>query len=465
MRIGAAIYQHTDGRWEARYRKGKKPDGTFLYGSVYGKTYEEAEQKRAELLQSIALQAENGESEEAAAISELNQNVRNFYAAVPRGKSIFPEPLTDAEVEKLIPFLRVCNPGLRFSICLALYMGLASDVLAALRWSDVDVSNGTLTISHVMMDAKRMLGTVMPCEKRTLPIPNVIYDWIDLPAWVCREKDNYILSKNGERVKSLRSEKLLWLRALMSYGYTGNLTPEILRATFIRRCFEKGINYETVSYFTGLTVPALRTKYGHFAKADAAILNVTYETSDAVPTPEKQMNLLILGAGSHGHAVYEIADKLGIFQKISFLDDHVIGNGVIGTIADVLNYRKEYPMCFVAIGNNEIRKELAEKVTKAGFLTPRLISSETSVARSATIGRGTIILPQATVNGGAKIGDFCIIASNSLIGFHATVEDYTHCDCASVVMKDCTVPTLTTVESGEIVKEKQATHGRSPVQK
>ena len=65
MRIGAAIYQHTDGRWEARYRKGRKPDGTVIYGSVYGKTYEEAERKRAELLQELALRAANGESEEA----------------------------------------------------------------------------------------------------------------------------------------------------------------------------------------------------------------------------------------------------------------------------------------------------------------------------------------------------------------------------------------------------------------
>ena len=41
---------------EARYRKGRKPDGTVIYGSVYGKTYEEAERKRAELLQGLELQ-------------------------------------------------------------------------------------------------------------------------------------------------------------------------------------------------------------------------------------------------------------------------------------------------------------------------------------------------------------------------------------------------------------------------
>ena len=112
-------------------------------------------------------------------------------------------------------------------------------------------------------------------------------------------------------------------------------------------------------------------------------------------------------------------------------------------------------MCFIAIGNNQLRKQLAEKVTEAGYITPHLISNETSIARGVSIGCGTIIMPQATINTGAKIGDFCIIASNSLIGFNATVESYAHCDCASVVMKDCTAPELTTVESGEIVKDTQ----------
>lgn len=453
MRIGAAIYQHTDGRWEARYRKGRKPDGTVIYGSVYGKTYEEAERKRAELLQGLALQAANGESEEAAAISEINRSVRDFYAVVPKGKNAFPEPLTDERVEALIPYIHECYPGLRLSICLALYMGLASDVLATLKWSDIDPDAGTLLISRVMVDAKHMFGTVSPCEKRVLLIPKIIYDFIDLPTAVRREGDHYILTRNGERIKSLRSERLLWLKALSVYGYTGSITPEILRATFIRNCFEKGINFETVSYFTGLTVLVLRTKYGHFAKANLDIPNSIYETPTTVVATGKQMNLLILGSGSHGHAVYEIADRLGIFRKISFLDDNITGDGIVGRIEDVLEYRGEYPLCFVAIGNNERRKELAEKVTKAGFIMPRLISPETSVARGAVIGQGTIVMPQATINAGAKIGDFCIIASNSLIGFNATVESYAHCDCASVVMKDCTVSTLMTVESGEIVKQ------------
>ena len=40
------IYQRKDGRWEARYVKEIGLDGRKKYGSVYGDTYTEAQQKR-----------------------------------------------------------------------------------------------------------------------------------------------------------------------------------------------------------------------------------------------------------------------------------------------------------------------------------------------------------------------------------------------------------------------------------
>lgn len=253
----------------------------------------------------------------------------------------------------------------------------------------------------------------------------------------------------------MRTARILWSRVFSAFGYKKKITPEVLRATFIRRCLENGMNFETVSMMTGLSVSAIRNKYGHFAEANPALIDALNVPASEPNAKTKQMNLLILGAGSHGHAVYEIADKLGIFQKIRFLDDIVTDSSVVGRINDYANFVDEYPMCFIAIGNNELRKQLAEQVTEAGYITPHMISNETSIARGVSIGRGTIVMPQATINTGAEIGDFCIIASNSMIGFNATVESYAHCDCASVVMKDCTVPELTTVESGEIIKDTQ----------
>lgn len=454
MRVGPRIYKHPDGRWEARYRKGRREDGSILYGSVYGSSYEEAEQRRAEILHEMTLRAENGASAEAAAIVASNQLIREYYTATPRAKTAYPDPLDAEELEQFIRYLPNLRDNERLALSLSLYMGVSGEELAALRYSDVDLAGGHLYISRRMSDGKQMLGAILPCETRSVVIPQAAWKYAAFAPLIASGGDKYILTDSETPVKSLRMAKNLWGR-LLANVCERKITPEVLRATFIRRCFASGINTETVARITGLSSPTLRSKYGHFAAANPSVLE-RLEYRDDTPAPRvREMNLLILGAGSHGHAVYEIAEKSGMFQKIAFLDDHVVDARVVGRLEDCARLRDEYPLCFIAIGNNRLRKWLAERVTEAGFITPRLISAETSIAKGVQIGRGSIIMPQATLNTGAVVGDFCIVASNTLIGFNATVEDYAHCDCASVVMKDCTVHALETIESGEIVKEKR----------
>ena len=444
MRTGARIYRHTDGRWEARYPKGRRPDGRIRYGSVYGGSYEEAGQRRAELLRSLPPEE-----------SGMTDGSRSA-AGTARSRPAYPEPLTEADVRELLSHAGHWSGQERLAVCLALCCGVSCEELAALRYSDVDLTGGALRISRRMTDARPAPGLLTYPEPRVLPLPETVMADAGLAELIRSGGDRFVLTDASVPVRSLRAARMLWGR-LLPAGMPQRFTPEALRATFIRRALENGLNAETVSRITGLTVPVLRSRYGQYAGANPGLLRAM----DGFVRPEdcrvRQMNLLILGAGSHGHAVYEIAERLGVFQKIAFLDDAVTGDRVIGKLEDCLRYREEYPACFIAIGNNERRRELARRVTEAGFLTPRLVSGEAAIARGVQIGRGSIVMPQATVNAGAEVGEFCIIASNALIGFHARVEDYAHCDCASVVMKDCTVPGLATVESGEILREKQGT--------
>ena len=51
MRTGDNIRQRADGRFEARYIKGRNEAGRAIYASCYGKTYEEAKAKRDKALE------------------------------------------------------------------------------------------------------------------------------------------------------------------------------------------------------------------------------------------------------------------------------------------------------------------------------------------------------------------------------------------------------------------------------
>lgn len=55
-RRGENIWKRKDGRWEARYIKGRAENGKAVYGSVYAKTYRDVKHKRTEVLLALPQQ-------------------------------------------------------------------------------------------------------------------------------------------------------------------------------------------------------------------------------------------------------------------------------------------------------------------------------------------------------------------------------------------------------------------------
>lgn len=151
----------------------------------------------------------------------------------------------------------------------------------------------------------------------------------------------------------------------------------------------------------------------------------------------KMKNLLILGAGGHGHVVAETAramtDAEGnpLYDKISFLDD--LKPEAIGKLGEMPLFKQEYQEVFPAVGNYEQRLEMYVKAKRFGFAVPVLIHPEAYVSPSATIGEGTVILPKAVVHTGADIGKACILSIGSLADHDCVLEDGVHLDCGAII--------------------------------
>lgn len=177
--------------------------------------------------------------------------------------------------------------------------------------------------------------------------------------------------------------------------------------------------------------------------------NAIYAVTEEEKHVPAKMNLLILGAGSHGHSVKEITESLRVFQKISFLDDKETGADIIGKCSDAQKFKEEYPCAFVAIGNNEVRRKYATFLKECNFLIPSIISPAANISKDAKIGEGVVIMPQSTVSN-AEIGDFCIVASNSLVNFGCVVGEFSHIDCGGIILKGCNVKPNTYIGYGEI---------------
>lgn len=136
--------------------------------------------------------------------------------------------------------------------------------------------------------------------------------------------------------------------------------------------------------------------------------------------------LIIIGASGHGKAIADNALKNG-YIDINFIDDNETGNcldfPIIGTCADVEKLNDGKTDFVIGIGNNAIRKAIAEKYN-VNWVT--LIHPSAQIAVNVRIGRGTVIMAGAVVNVCAKIGEHCIINSNAVVEHDNTIGDYVH---------------------------------------
>ncbi|WMJ84222.1 hypothetical protein ACS3UN_08320 [Oscillospiraceae bacterium LTW-04] len=86
MKTGANIRLRSDGRFEARYEKGRTPDGKIVYGYCYAKTRSEAEEKKNKALATLSKQSHAkqmnllilGAGGQGQVVKELAQDVRVF---------------------------------------------------------------------------------------------------------------------------------------------------------------------------------------------------------------------------------------------------------------------------------------------------------------------------------------------------------------------------------------------------
>lgn len=161
-------------------------------------------------------------------------------------------------------------------------------------------------------------------------------------------------------------------------------------------------------------------------------------------------NLIILGAGGHGHVVKEVAEAMGIFDKIDFLDDNSIE--AIGLCSDNEKFVEEYTYAIPAFGNNKLRMEWIERLEKNSFKIPTLIHPTSYISPSATVHSGSVIEAKAVINTNTKVEKGCIISVGSIIDHDAVINLGCHVDCGAVVKSYSVIAPLSKIHSDEVIK-------------
>lgn len=130
--------------------------------------------------------------------------------------------------------------------------------------------------------------------------------------------------------------------------------------------------------------------------------------------------MYLYGASGHAKVIMDIleANQIGIDGLI---DDNPEVNELLGY--PVFHQRNDLFPLIISIGNNQIRRRIAEKLD-VEFGTA--IHPSAVVSPSAKIGEGTVVMPGAVINADAVIGKHCIINTGSTIDHECVIEDYCH---------------------------------------
>ena len=138
-------------------------------------------------------------------------------------------------------------------------------------------------------------------------------------------------------------------------------------------------------------------------------------------------NVIVIGAGGHAKVIADIVRKSGD-HFLGFLDDNKEAGTPFfdGLILGKTDSFPEYPHAefIIGIGDNKIRKMMAEKLEGVSFYTA--VHPTAVIGEGGCLGEGSCVMANAVINPDAAIGKHCIINTAAVVEHDNILGNYTH---------------------------------------
>ena len=106
---------------------------------------------------------------------------------------------------------------------------------------------------------------------------------------------------------------------------------------------------------------------------------------------------------------------------------------------------------FIAIGNNNIRREVYIRLADHQLETLRAIHPYTHVSATAVIGNGTLVGSGAIIQAQAKVGNIAICNTGCIIEHECIIGDFCHIAPGAVLCGNVTVGNGSLVGAGSVI--------------
>lgn len=162
---------------------------------------------------------------------------------------------------------------------------------------------------------------------------------------------------------------------------------------------------------------------------------------------KNSMKHYIYGAGGHGKVVLDALLTLDM-DCAGFVDDQDASSWMglnVHSVADL----EDGAYLHLAIGNAEVRKEIATRLANMKFFSVNHIAAV--ISKLASVGDGTFVAANAIVGPGAQIGSHCIINHSAVVDHDCIIGSYSHVAPQSSIGGGVTIGEGVLVGTGAVV--------------
>jgi sugar O-acyltransferase (sialic acid O-acetyltransferase NeuD family) len=186
-----------------------------------------------------------------------------------------------------------------------------------------------------------------------------------------------------------------------------------------------------------------------------------------------RQRVVVYGAGGHGKVVADVVLAMGAHEIVGFVDDRagaartVLGMPLLGG-GDWLEREGDVAVA-LAIGSNQARKAAAERCLACGATLLTAVHPRATIAPSARLERGVVVMAGAVINPDAVVGEgaivntgavvehdvvlgpFALLSPNATTGGAARIGALAHVGLSATVLPGVSVGANVVVGAGAVV--------------